>query len=150
MRERSEMILADLIQIRAEEKPDLDVLTFEHLSLDGGATPDEVRSYADFATNGNRLAAALVARFLPDIPAWPQLPQRSFREGMVAQYSEGFPGIVAGEEKVFVDTGKDLDAIRKDTDRDYFMSGLEAKEYGIVDHVITDREDLERIDKMEA
>jgi len=47
-------------------------------------------------------------------------------------------------------TGKDLEAIRKDTDRDYFMSGLEAKEYGIVDHVITDREDLERIDKMEA
>ena len=47
-------------------------------------------------------------------------------------------------------TGKDLEAIRKDTDRDYFMSGSEAKEYGIVDHVITDREDLERIDKMEA
>jgi methionine synthase II (cobalamin-independent) len=54
-------------------------------------------------------AAALVARFLPDIPVWPQLPRRSFREGMVAQYSEGFPGIVAGEEKVSVDTTKDLD-----------------------------------------
>ena len=47
-------------------------------------------------------------------------------------------------------TGKDLKTIQKDTDRDYFMSGEEAKEYGIVDHVITDREDLERIDKMEA
>ena len=47
-------------------------------------------------------------------------------------------------------TGKDLKAIQRDTDRDYFMSGEEAKEYGIVDHVITDREDLERIDKMEA
>jgi crotonobetaine/carnitine-CoA ligase len=62
MRERNEMVLADLIQIRAEQKPDLDVLTFEHLSLDGGATADEVRSYADLATNGSRLAAALVAR----------------------------------------------------------------------------------------
>ena len=62
MRERSEMILADLIQIRAEQKPDLDVLTFEHLSLDGGATPDEVRSYTELATNANRIAAGLLAR----------------------------------------------------------------------------------------
>jgi crotonobetaine/carnitine-CoA ligase len=62
VRERNEMILADLIQIRAEQKPDVDVLTFEHLSLDGGATPDEVRSYADLATNANRIAAGLLAR----------------------------------------------------------------------------------------
>jgi crotonobetaine/carnitine-CoA ligase len=62
MRERSEMILADLIQVRAEQKPELDVLTFEHDSLDGGATPDEVRTFADLATNANRIAAALIAR----------------------------------------------------------------------------------------
>jgi crotonobetaine/carnitine-CoA ligase len=62
MREPNEAILADLIQIRAEQNPDLDVLTFEHLSLDGGGTPDEVRSFADLATNANRLAAWLVAR----------------------------------------------------------------------------------------
>jgi methionine synthase II (cobalamin-independent) len=53
-------------------------------------------------------ATALVTRFLPDIPAWPQLPRRSFRESMVTQFSEGFPNIVVGEEKVFVDTAKDL------------------------------------------
>jgi ATP-dependent Clp protease protease subunit len=29
-----------------------------------------------------------------------------------------------------------MNQIRKDTDRDYFMSGQEAQEYGIVDHVI--------------
>jgi crotonobetaine/carnitine-CoA ligase len=62
MRERNELILADLIQIRAEQKPDLDVVTFEHLSLDGGATPDEVRTYADLHTNANRIAAALLRR----------------------------------------------------------------------------------------
>jgi crotonobetaine/carnitine-CoA ligase len=56
------MILADLIQIRAEQKPDLDVLTFEHLSLDGGETPDEVRSYADLYENAQRIAAGLLAR----------------------------------------------------------------------------------------
>jgi crotonobetaine/carnitine-CoA ligase len=62
MRERHEMVLADLIQIRAEQTPDLDVLTFEHLSLDDRATPDEVRSYADLQTNANRLAAGLAAK----------------------------------------------------------------------------------------
>jgi ATP-dependent Clp protease protease subunit len=37
-------------------------------------------------------------------------------------------------------THQDIETIRKDTDRDFFMSGEEAKEYGIVDHVITRRE----------
>ena len=46
-------------------------------------------------------------------------------------------------------TGRDLNQIRKDTDRDYFMSGLEAKSYGIIDHVIRNRTDLDQIDKME-
>lgn len=58
----NEMILADLIVSRAESHPGLDVLTFEHLSLDGGATPDEVRTYEDLAENANRIAATLVAR----------------------------------------------------------------------------------------
>ncbi len=62
MRERSEMVLGDLIRMRAESRPDRDVLTFEHLSLDGGATPDEVRTYADLAIHANRIAAALIAR----------------------------------------------------------------------------------------
>ena len=33
-------------------------------------------------------------------------------------------------------TGQQLEKIQKDTDRDYFMSAEEAKEYGIVDEVI--------------
>jgi len=33
-------------------------------------------------------------------------------------------------------TGQPLDKIQKDTDRDYFMSAQEAKEYGIIDEVI--------------
>lgn len=47
-------------------------------------------------------------------------------------------------------TGKKLDQIQIDTDRDYFMSGQEAKEYGIIDHVIVNRDDLERLDKTEG
>ena len=47
-------------------------------------------------------------------------------------------------------TGKDLEKIQTDTDRDFFMSGLEAKEYGIVDHVISSRDDLDDIEKTES
>jgi len=47
-------------------------------------------------------------------------------------------------------TGKDLDQLQIDTDRDYFMSSQEAREYGIIDHVILNRDDLERLDKTEA
>lgn len=64
MRAQSPIILGDLVRIRANEKPDLDVLTFEHLSLDDGRTPDEVRTYADLATRSNQIAANLVARGL--------------------------------------------------------------------------------------
>jgi ATP-dependent Clp protease protease subunit len=37
-------------------------------------------------------------------------------------------------------TNRDVKKIRNDTERDYFMSGQEALEYGIVDKVITKRE----------
>ena len=46
-------------------------------------------------------------------------------------------------------TGKPLKQVQKDTDRDFFMSGAECKEYGIVDHVIKDRDDLENIERAE-
>jgi len=37
-------------------------------------------------------------------------------------------------------TGQSLDKIQKDTDRDYFMSAQEAKDYGLVDEVILKEE----------
>ena len=39
-------------------------------------------------------------------------------------------------------TGKPLDQIKQDTDRDYFMTADEAKAYGIVDYVIYDKESI--------
>jgi ATP-dependent Clp protease protease subunit len=39
-------------------------------------------------------------------------------------------------------TGQGIDRIEKDTDRDRFMSAEEAKEYGIVDQVITSRGEI--------
>jgi len=47
-------------------------------------------------------------------------------------------------------TGKSMEQIQNDTDRDFFMSGEEAKTYGIIDHVITTRDDLDKIEVAEA
>ncbi|MCL7451985.1 MAG: methionine synthase [Anaerolineae bacterium] len=44
-----------------------------------------------------------------DIPTWPQLPKRSFRENMYVQFSEGFPGIVVSDEQIYLDRERDLD-----------------------------------------
>jgi len=54
-------------------------------------------------------ACNLIARFLRDIPAWPQLPRRSYREGMAAQFGQGFPGIVETEKSIYVDRSLDID-----------------------------------------
>ncbi len=44
-------------------------------------------------------------------------------------------------------TGQDIEKIRKDTERDYFMNSEEAKEYGIIDRVISKREMQEQVAK---
>ncbi len=56
-------------------------------------------------------ACHLVTTFLPQIPAWPQLPQRSFLENMYVQFSQGFPGVVIEEERIYVDRAKDLEQL---------------------------------------
>ncbi|MFH1775462.1 MAG: methionine synthase [Chloroflexota bacterium] len=50
-----------------------------------------------------------ILRYLKDIPAWAQLPRRSFRENMYAQYSEGFPGVVLEAERMYIDPSKGQD-----------------------------------------
>ena len=41
------------------------------------------------------------------------------------------------DEIIAKHTGQELDKVRQDTDRDYFMSAEDAKEYGIIDRVIS-------------
>jgi ATP-dependent Clp protease protease subunit len=36
-------------------------------------------------------------------------------------------------------TGQDIENIRRDTDRDNFMNGEQAVEYGLIDSVLTNR-----------
>lgn len=42
-------------------------------------------------------------------------------------------------------TSRELERVQKDTDRDFFMSGEEAREYGIVDYVMASRDDLDHL-----
>jgi len=58
-----------------------------------------------------KMACGQIAHYLKDIPAWPQLPRRSFLENMYVQYSQGFPGVVVSEveKKIHVDRQQDLD-----------------------------------------
>ncbi|WP_438482282.1 ATP-dependent Clp protease proteolytic subunit [Oleiharenicola lentus] len=42
-------------------------------------------------------------------------------------------------------TGKTIDQVEKDSDRDYYLSADEAKAYGIVDHVITSTRDIKQL-----
>ncbi len=42
------------------------------------------------------------------------------------------------------ETGKPLEQVQKDTDRDFWMNSEEARDYGLVSRVITTRKDLEQ------
>ena len=50
----------------------------------------------------------LIAECLPEAPFWPQLPNRSFLEGMYVQYAQGLPGVVLDEvnERFHIDPGQ--------------------------------------------
>ena len=63
-------------------------------------------------------AFRLVLQDFPEIPFWPQMPKRSFLEGMVIQYSQGFPCLRwdEKEQRVWVDTTQGFD---KEVDRFY-------------------------------
>jgi ATP-dependent Clp protease protease subunit len=47
-------------------------------------------------------------------------------------------------------TGQDIEKVAADTERDFFMSGQQALEYGIIDRVVSDRSQLEEASEQEA
>lgn len=72
---------------------------FNFLTTHVGSVP-----HLDASELTRQLAACL------DVPAWPQLPRRSFRESMYVQYSPVLPAICEdpAREKVYFDTRPDL------------------------------------------
>ena len=54
-------------------------------------------------------ACDLILESFAQVSTWPQLPKRTFLENMYAQFSEGFPGVVLEDERIYVDRIRDLD-----------------------------------------
>jgi methionine synthase II (cobalamin-independent) len=57
-------------------------------------------------------ALALIFKYLPRIPLWPQLPQKDFRESMYIQYCAGMPSIIIDEkrQRIYMDTSSSPEA----------------------------------------
>jgi methionine synthase II (cobalamin-independent) len=49
----------------------------------------------------------LIFDFTPEIPGWPQFPKRAFHENMMVQFTEGLPGLVVAEDRLYFDTAAD-------------------------------------------
>ena len=56
----------------------------------------------------SREACSLIFTHFPEIPVWPQLPKRAFRENMYVQFSERFPGVTLEGNHIQVDRSRDL------------------------------------------
>jgi len=46
-------------------------------------------------------ASKMILHYFPESPYWPQLPSRGWREGMLAQFTEGTPGVATDGERVY-------------------------------------------------
>ena len=64
-----------------------------------------------FPHQDEKEVSSLIFQSFPEIPFWPQLPKRSFLEGMIVQYSQGFPSLRWNEkeQRVWVDTSDGFD-----------------------------------------
>ncbi|OGP62236.1 MAG: hypothetical protein A2170_06390 [Deltaproteobacteria bacterium RBG_13_53_10] len=49
-------------------------------------------------------ACETILHYFPESPYWPQLPSRGVKEGMLAQFSEGTPGLVLDDERTYFRT----------------------------------------------
>ena len=92
-----------------------------------------------------KAACAQVVHCLQDIPAWPQLPNRSYNENMYVQYSQGLPGLVIENERIYVDrtqAHKDLEQFYTDFLADDFNKYPIGAEYAAGLHAFINRENL--------
>jgi len=148
------LIVAQLLFLEKED-PDKDIEFY--INSPGGSVSDGLAIYdtmqiikPDVATYCIGQAASMGAVLLAGGAAGKRYCLKNSRV-MIHQVSGGFRGttadinIQAAEMNRYMDTlmnilskhtGKPEDEVRKDCDRDYFMSAEEANAYGIVDKVV--------------
>jgi ATP-dependent Clp protease protease subunit len=132
------LIVAQLLHLESED-PDKDISVY--INSPGGSV------YAGLAIYDTSMGALLLAGGANGKRM--ALPNAKI---LIHQVSSSFQGQASDIEihaKEIIDvrrrldeiiaqhTGKDLDQVRQDTERDYFMSSEEAKDYGIIDRVIS-------------
>jgi methionine synthase II (cobalamin-independent) len=49
-------------------------------------------------------ASESILNYFPESPYWPQLPSRGWKEGMLAQFTEGMPGLTLDGERIYFRT----------------------------------------------
>jgi hypothetical protein len=82
---------------------------------------------------------SVIMKYLPAAPAWPQLPNRSPKESMYIQFSEGFPGMVINGDKIHIEPsesfGDELEQIYADCEEDNHTKYSTSAEYAAGLHV---------------
>ncbi|GAA0125787.1 MULTISPECIES: ATP-dependent Clp endopeptidase proteolytic subunit ClpP [Clostridium] len=148
------LVVAQLLFLESED-PDKDI--YLYINSPGGSITDGMAMYdtmnyikPDVVTICTGLAASMGA-FLLSSGAKGKRFALPNSEIMIHQPLGGFKGQATDidihakriiriketlNEILSKNTGKSLEVIKKDVERDYFMSAEEAKEYGLIDEVI--------------
>jgi len=88
---------------------------------------------------------------LPNARIMMHQPSSGGAEGSASDIEIAAKEILYNRAKLFEllgkHTGQPLERIEKDSDRDFFMGGGEAKEYGLIDEVVTQKKPSTHGDK---
>lgn len=156
----SEIIVAQLLYLEAED-PDKDI--YMYINSPGGSVTAGMAIYDTMQfikPNVNTICmgmAASMGAFLLSSGAKGKRLALPNSEIMIHQPLGGAKGqatdieihakwIIKTKERLnnilAENTGQDLEVIKRDTERDNFMMAQDAKEYGLIDYVVKDRDDI--------
>ena len=132
------LVIAQMLFLEAED-PEKDI--FVYINSPGGSVTAGLAIYdtmqfikPDVATTCMGIAASMGAFLLAAGTAGKRAALPNSRV-MIHQPLAGTQGQVSDMEIMVKHTGQSLKKIEEDTDRNYFMSPEEAKDYGIIDKV---------------